>query len=64
MSAYAKTVALAVGGGLTFVLVTMACQPGEPGIEPKTPANSPIPTKLDRPDDPVTTPKSPAADAG
>ena len=58
--AHAKAVALALGGGLTFVMVAVACQPGEPGLEPKTPANMPLPTKLDRPNDPVTAPKSPS----
>jgi hypothetical protein len=40
-----------------------ACRQGDPLIDPKTPVNSPLPTKLERPDDPVVTPKS-APDAG
>lgn len=33
-----------------ITLGAMACRPGDP-LEPKTPPNSPLPTKLDRPDD-------------
>jgi hypothetical protein len=53
-------VALVVAG------VLGACRQGDPGIEPKTPPNSPLPTKLDRPDDPKTAPTFPkgSPDAG
>jgi hypothetical protein len=33
-----------------IALGAMACRQGDP-LEPKTPPNSPVPTKLDRPDD-------------
>ncbi len=59
----AKALAVTVAGGLASALVMIACQPGEPGLEPRTPPNAPLPTKLDRPDDPITAPKSPS-DAG
>ena len=39
-----------------ITLGAIACRQGDP-LEPKTPPNSPIPTKLDRPDD---TPSSPS----
>jgi hypothetical protein len=49
------------GAGLVVVaLAAIACRQGDPSIEPKTPPNSPVPTKLDRPDDSpkATTPGS------
>jgi hypothetical protein len=39
--------AIAIG---VITLAAMACRQGDP-LEPKTPPNSPIPTKLDRPND-------------
>jgi hypothetical protein len=45
-------VVLAIGLG------DLACRQGDPVIDPKTPANSPVP-KIERPDDPVVTPKTP-----
>lgn len=60
MSPRARTVALALGGGITLALAASACQPGE---EPKTPVNAPLPTKLDRPDEPTAKPTLPV-DAG
>jgi hypothetical protein len=42
-------------GVLAITLAAIACRQGDP-LEPKTPPNSPIPTKLDRPDDPPASP--------
>lgn len=36
---------------VVVALAAIACRQGDPAIEPKTPPNSPLPTKLDRPDD-------------
>ena len=48
-----------LGVGLVAIMVgAMACRPGDPE-EPKTPVNVPLPTKLDRPDDPPGKPPSP-----
>jgi hypothetical protein len=48
------------GAGLVaVVLAAIACRQGDPSIEPKTPPNSPVPTKLDRPDDPPASPRLP-----
>jgi hypothetical protein len=41
---------------IVVVIGAVACRQDEPGLEPKTPPNSPVPTKLDRPDDPRTSP--------
>jgi hypothetical protein len=51
--------------GLVFVaLGAIACRQSDPGLEPKTPPNSPVPTKLDRPDDsPSPAPKLPKLDS-
>ena len=55
-------VAIALG---VITVGAMACRQGDP-LEPKTPPNSPIPTKLDRPDDSPTpkAPKLPIGDSG
>ena len=46
-----------LAGGISILLVVAsACQPGD---EPRTPVNVPLPTKLERPDDPSMTPRSP-----
>ncbi len=42
-----------------ITLGAIACRQGDPVIDPKTPVNSPVPTKIERPDDPSTTPKAP-----
>jgi len=44
----------------------IACRPGDPAIDPKTPPNFPVPTKLDRPDDRPPSPSPPklTPDAG
>ena len=57
-------VALALFGvGLTAaILAATACGPGDPA-DPKTPIDVPVPTKLERPDDPPGKPKSPDASA-
>lgn len=47
--------------GIAVVIGTLgaiACRQGDPGLDPKTPPNSPLP-KLDRPDD---SPESPQPD--
>lgn len=49
-------VAIAIG---IITLAAIACRQGDP-LEPKTPPNSPIPTKLDRPDDSPPSPGGPA----
>jgi hypothetical protein len=36
---------------LALVVAAASCRQGDPSIDPKTPPNSPLPTKLDRPDD-------------
>ncbi len=42
-----------------------ACRQNEPGLDPKMPANSPLPTKIDKTEDPPSSPKStPDASAG
>lgn len=38
-------------GVVVIVLGAIACRQNDPGLEPKTPPNSPVPTKLDRPDE-------------
>lgn len=38
-------------GLVVITLAAFACRQGDPSIDPKTPPNSPVPTKLDRPDD-------------
>ena len=43
-------------GLVAVTLAAIACRQGDPSIDPKTPPNSPIPTKLDRPEDPATSP--------
>lgn len=42
-----------------IAIAALACRQGDPSIEPRTPPNSPIPTKLDRPDDPPASPSLP-----
>jgi hypothetical protein len=42
-----------------IVLGGLACRQGDP-LEPKTPPNSPVPTKLDRPDDSPASPSGPS----
>jgi hypothetical protein len=51
-----NAVASAVIGLVLIVLGALACRQGDPSIDPKTPPNSPIPTKVDRPDDPKSSP--------
>jgi hypothetical protein len=46
-------------GLVVLVLVAIACRQGDPSIDPRTPPNSPVPTKLDRPDDPPASPSLP-----
>jgi hypothetical protein len=46
-------------GLVVIALGAIACRQGDPSIDPKTPPNSPIPTKLDRPDDPPASPSVP-----
>jgi len=53
-------VAIALG---IITVGAMACRQGDP-LEPKTPPNSPIPTKLDRPDDSPPSPKAPKVPTG
>jgi hypothetical protein len=36
-----------------------ACRQGDPAIDPRTPANLPVPTKLERPDDRPASPGMP-----
>ena len=36
---------------VVIAIAAIACRQGDPAIDPKTPPNSPLPTKLDRPDD-------------
>lgn len=43
-------------GLVVITLGAMACRQGDPLLEPKTPPNSPVPTKLDRPEDPKGSP--------
>ncbi len=54
----------AIGLGI-ITLAAIACRQGDP-LEPKTPPNSPVPTKLDRPDDSPApkAPKLPNGDGG
>jgi hypothetical protein len=48
-----------LGVGLVAITLTaLSCRQGDPVIDPKTPPNSPLP-KIERPDDPVVTPKRP-----
>ena len=48
-------------GLLVIGVAALACRQGDPAIDPKTPPNSPVPTKLDRPDDrPTASPGVPA----
>lgn len=55
-----SVVVTALGVGLVAsTLLAMACRQGDPVIDPKTPANSPLP-KIERPDDSIVTPKSPS----
>ena len=43
--------------GIVLVAIgAIACRQNDPVLEPRTPPNSPIPTKLDRPDDPPASP--------
>ena len=54
--------ALRIGIGLlALTLLAVACREGEPVIDPKTPANSPIP-KIERSEDPPV--NKPAKDGG
>jgi hypothetical protein len=48
-----------------ITVAAIACRQGDP-LEPKTPPNSPLPTKLDRPDDSPSpkAPKLPTGDSG
>lgn len=38
-------------GLVVIAAAALACRQGDPAIDPKTPPNSPVPTKLERPDD-------------
>lgn len=52
-------------GLVVITLAAMACRQGDPLLEPKTPPNSPLPTKLDRPEEPKSLPTLPSkSDAG
>ncbi len=55
-------VAIALG---IITVAAIACRQGDP-LEPKTPPGSPVPTKLDRPDDSPSpkAPKIPNGDGG
>jgi hypothetical protein len=53
---------VAIGLGV-ITLAAIACRQGDP-LEPKTPPNSPVPTKLDRPDDSPSSPKAPKIPIG
>ena len=56
-----QTSLIRLGAGLLVVaLAAIACRQGDPSIDPKTPANSPVPTKLDRPEDPTPSPRMPS----
>jgi hypothetical protein len=46
-------------GFIVVTLAAIACRQGDPAIDPRTPPNSPVPTKLDRPDDPPSSPSIP-----
>ena len=46
-------------GLVVITLAAFACRQGDPSIDPKTPVNSPVPTKLERPDDTSGTPVLP-----
>jgi len=61
MGPRAEAASTSLAGAIVFLLVASSCQPGD---EPKTPVNAPFPTKLERPDDPVTTPRSPVDGGG
>ena len=52
-----RLIRLAIGVLLMFGV--MACRQGDPAIDPKTPANSPVPTRLERPDDGPASPSMP-----
>jgi len=54
-------------GLVVIALGALACRQGDPAIDPKTPPNLPVPTRLDRPDDrPTSSPGVPtlAPDGG
>jgi hypothetical protein len=42
-------------GLVVVALGAIACRQGDP-LEPKTPPNSPVPTKIDRPEEPAPSP--------
>ncbi len=52
-----SVIAQLVVGLVVITLGATACRQGDPMLDPRTPPNSPVPTKLDRPDDSPASPR-------